>query len=118
MRTMSAWLRLGLALLAILGVSGPVLGQAGFDDDRVLLQGFYWESHRHGDSKFPQFVNTRWYQIVKDQADNIRDGRFDLIWLPPPSFAGSRSAGYNPKQYWKLDNSYGDFALHRQMLEK
>lgn len=96
----------------------PAVAQAGFDDDRVMLQGFYWESHRHGDPDFPKFGTKRWYQIVKEQADAIRHGRFDLVWLPPPSYAGARSAGYNPKQYWKLDNSYGDFALHRAMLKE
>src|SRR5205814_7351411 len=36
----------------------------------------------------------------------------------PPSYAGGRSAGYDPKQYWKLDNSYGDFRQHRAALEE
>lgn len=94
--------------------------QSGFDDDRVMLQGFYWESHRHGDPdpRFAKFGTKRWYQIVKEQAGTIRDARFDLVWLPPPSYSGGRSAGYNPKLYWKLDNSYGDFSLHRAMLEE
>jgi alpha-amylase len=99
-------------------VDAPARGQANFDDDRVMLQGFYWESYRHGDPKFPQFGTKKWYQIVKEQAETIRDGRFDLLWLPPPCYAGDRSAGYNPKRYWKLDNSYGDFTLHRAMLEE
>lgn len=48
----------------------------------------------------------------------MRDGRFDLIWLPPLSFAGevSAGAGYNPKEYFRLDNSYGSFNEHRAML--
>jgi hypothetical protein len=109
-----------LLLLIALAVPVRAWAQAGFDDDRVMLQGFYWESHRHGDPdpRFAQFGTKRWYQIVKEQAGAIRDGRFDLIWLPPPSYAGGRSAGYNPKQYWRLDNSYGDFNLHRAMLEE
>lgn len=112
--------RLMIALLAILAVPGLGFAQSGFDDDRVMLQGFYWESYRHGDPdpKFSRFGNKRWYQIVKEQAGTIREGRFDLIWLPPPSYAGNRSAGYNPKQYWKLSNSYGDHDLHRAMLEE
>jgi len=106
--------------LASLAASKPVLAQAGFDDDRVMLQGFYWESYRHGDPdpRFDRFGDKRWYRIVKEQAGRMRDARFDLIWLPPPSFAGGRSAGYNPKQYWNLSNSYGDHALHRSMLEE
>ena len=82
-----------------------------------MLQGFYWESYRHGHpEKFPGFGSKKWYEIVTDQASAIREARFDLIWLPPPSFAGTYSAGYNPKEYFNLDNSYGDFAEHRSML--
>src|SRR5919106_2933991 len=90
-----------LLYIAIGLAPAKVDAQAGFDDDRVMLQGFYWESYRHGDPdpRFARFGAKRWYQIVKEQADTIRDGRFDLIWLPPPSYAGERSAGYNPKQY-------------------
>jgi alpha-amylase len=105
-------------LAALVAAPGVVRAQAGFEDDRVMLQGFYWESYRHGDPMFrDKFGDARWYAIVKDQADAIRAARFDLVWLPPPCYAGERSAGYNPKQYWKLDNSYGTFAQHRAMLE-
>lgn len=107
-----------LALLVSAGLpSNGAYGQAGFDDDRVMLQGFYWESYRHGHpEKFPTFGSKTWYQIVADQAPTMRQARFDLIWLPPPSFAGGHSAGYNPKQYFELSNSYGDFEQHRTML--
>src|SRR5579871_2217616 len=107
---------LAVALTPVL--TPTVKAQADFDDDRVLLQGFYWESYRHGDAMFPQYGSKKWYQIVKEQADTIRDARFDLVWLPPPCYAGGRSAGYNPKRYWKLDNSYGDTTQHRAMLEE
>ena len=109
--------RLLLAVVVSLAVDLPALGQSGFDDDRVLLQGFYWESYRHGLPRFPQFGDRKWYQIVKDNATTIRDARFDLVWLPPPCYSGDLSAGYNPRQYFKLDNSYGDAGLHRSMLE-
>lgn len=92
--------------------------QAGFDDDRVLLQGFYWESYRHGDPRHPEFVNKKWYVLVGENAERIREGRFDLVWLPPPCYSGDGSAGYNPKQYYRLDNSYGSKAQHRAMLEE
>lgn len=98
--------------------SGLAHGQSGFEDDRVMLQGFYWESYRHGaPARFPDFGQKKWYEIVKKQAPAIRDGRFDLIWLPPPSFAGKISAGYNPREYFNLSNSYGSFKQHRAMLE-
>src|SRR6266545_446094 len=103
---MKAILRFVVILVVLAATAAPrqVFAQAGFDDDRVMLQGFYWESYRHGDPdpRFAKFGTKRWYQIVKEQTDVIREGRFDLIWLPPPSYAGARSAGYNPKQYWKL----------------
>lgn len=91
--------------------------QAGFDDDRVMLQGFYWESYRHGHPRFTEFTGGKWYAIVLQNAGKIREGRFDMIWLPPPSFAGELSAGYNPKQYFNLSNSYGSFEQHRAMIE-
>jgi alpha-amylase len=108
-----------VALLAIALVlrPGPAQAQASFEDDRVMLQGFYWESYRHGHpEKFPGYGAKRWYRIVAEQAEAIRHGRFDLIWLPPPSFAGATSAGYNPKEYFNLGNSYGDAAEHVSML--
>ena len=98
--------------------SGMAHGQAGFEDDRVMLQGFYWESYRHGSpERFPDLGLKKWYEIVKDHAAAIRASRFDLIWLPPPSFAGEISAGYNPREYFNLNNTYGNLQQHRAMLE-
>ncbi|MFY9993048.1 MAG: alpha-amylase, partial [Rhodoplanes sp.] len=68
--------------IALGSLPGPARAQAGFEDDRVMLQGFYWESYRHGHpEKFPSYGAKTWYQIVKEQAPAIRAGRFDLIWL-------------------------------------
>ena len=111
--------RLVLVLFAVIAFSSRVVfGQAGFDDDRVMLQGFYWESCRHGDPQHSEFANKKWYVIVNEQASTIQAGHFDLVWLPPPSWAGNGSAGYNPKQYYRLDNSYGEWPQHRAMLEE
>jgi alpha-amylase len=108
-----------LAIVMVLVSVMLAAAQAGFDDDRIMLQGFYWESYRHGHpQKFPTFGSKTWYRIVRENAATIREGRFDLIWLPPPSFAGEFSAGYNPKEYFRLDNSYGSFTEHRAMLEE
>lgn len=105
-------------LQAALSLAPSVLrAQAGFNDDRVMLQGFYWESHRHGQPGFEQFGSKKWYEIVRDLAPEIRGGRFDMVWLPPPSQAGDVSAGYDPREYYNLSNSYGDFGQHRAMLE-
>src|SRR5215210_3634489 len=92
--------------------------QAPFNDERVMLQGFYWESYRHGhQEKFAQFGKKKWYTIVSNNAEKIRAGHFDLIWLPPPSYSGTYSAGYNPKEYFNLNNSYGSFRTHHKMLK-
>ena len=96
----------------------PAWGQAGLQDDRVMLQGFYWESYRHGHpDKFSNYGDKHWYAIVRDEAARIREGLFDLVWLPPPAYAGDLSAGYNPKELFRFDNSYGSFEEHRTMLE-
>lgn len=112
-------LLVSLALLLGLGAICPAPAQSGFEDDRVMLQGFYWESYRHGHpEKFPSLGTKRWYEIVREKAAEIGAARYDLVWLPPPSFAGAISAGYNPKEYFRLDNSYGSFAQHRAALEE
>lgn len=91
---------------------------SGFNDGRVLLQGFYWESYRHGyPDKWPSYGLKRWYEIIKDQAAEINAGRFDLIWLPPVCLAGTYSAGYNPKEYFNFSNTYGSRYQHQEMLK-
>jgi alpha-amylase len=107
------------ALAVILAVSClPLRAQAGFEDDRVMLQGFYWESYRNGHpTKFPTYSEKSWYDLVRTQAGAIQAARFDLIWLPPPSYAGEGSAGYNPKEYWRFESSYGTFEQHRALLQ-
>jgi alpha-amylase len=115
--------KLRLLLLSVIFVSVScffAFAQGGFWDDRVMLQGFYWESYRHGHPErhdFHQFGNKKWYEIVAELAPKIREARFDLVWLPPPSYAGTYSAGYNPKEYFNLNNTYGTFDQHRHMLE-
>jgi alpha-amylase len=107
-----------IIIVLLLSLPGRVLAQAGFEDDRVMLQGFYWESYRHGHPRWQsQFGAKRWYAIVEEQAPALRAARFDLIWMPPPSWAGETSAGYNPKEYSKVENTYGSFAQHRAALE-
>jgi len=46
------------------------VGQAGFKDDRVMLQGFYWESYQHGyPEKFPNYGDKHWYAIIQSPCD-------------------------------------------------
>src|ERR1041385_3540411 len=90
-----------IAILVIAATCGVARSQAGLEDDRVMIQGFYWESYRHGHpEKFPNFGVKKWYEIVGSKADALKAGHFDLIWLPPRSYAGEYSAGYGPKEYF------------------
>lgn len=111
-------IRTHLLLFALISATfAPLFAQAGFNDDRVMLQGFYWESYRFGHpDKFPNMGTQVWYQIVQSKIPDIASGNFDLIWLPPPAFSGPLSAGYNPKQYFLLDNSFGKLAQQRSMV--
>jgi alpha-amylase len=106
----------GAALRASPAAAAPNPSPYPWNDGRVLLQGFYWESYRHGQARFPQFGQKPWYEVVRAKVPAIAAGRFDLIWLPPPIYAGELSAGYNPKQYFRFDNSYGSKAQQQQLL--
>ena len=113
-----ATLIIATLLAAVFSLPLPARAQAGFDDERVMLQGFYWESHRHGHpGRFPRLGDKVWYDIVRENAGRIRSARFDLVWLPPPWYAGENSAGYNPRQYFRFSNYYGDNRQHRALLE-
>lgn len=106
------------AAVILSAIVRPVLAQSPLNDDRVMLQGFYWESCRFGHpDRFPTMGKEHWYDIVKKDADAIRAARFNMVWLPQPCYAGENSAGYNPKEYFKLDNSYGSFTEQRALLK-
>jgi hypothetical protein len=63
-----------IVVFLVIGVSAPpplAYAQAGFEDDRVMIQGFYWESSRHGyQQKFPQFGSEHWYAIIAREAQD------------------------------------------------
>ena len=111
---------LAVLLSAATGVAAiatrPVRAQANFDDDRVMLQGFTWDSHRFGMPGTPQKDQPLWYEVVRAKVPAIAAGRLNLIWLPPPSYAGSGNAGYSPKQYFNLNTSYGSQAQQQLLL--
>jgi len=68
--------RLAIAVLLVAATVVRASAQAGFGDDRVMLQGFYWESYRHGHpQRFPSFGDKRWYAIVRENAPAIREAR-------------------------------------------
>jgi hypothetical protein len=61
-----------IALALVLASWSLVAAQAGFDDDRVMPQGFYWESYRHGISR----------------ASGTSAGIKSCATTPPPSGTG------------------------------
>lgn len=96
-------------LLLIMGMMIPKssLGQQT-NDTRILLQGFYWEAH---DAK-PE----GWYNHVSGRAQELSAAGINMIWLPPPSDAGS-DEGYLPRQLSNLTNGYGTASDHMAMLQ-
>lgn len=84
-----------------------VLGQGGYNDDRVMIQGFIWESHQGT-------WTENWYENVESHAQELADAEFDVIWLPPPS--QGEGAGYHPLQLNDLDNNYGSLPEHRSVI--
>ena len=68
-------------------------------------------------SLFLSLVARSGTNIVRENASKIREGRFNLVWLPPSSYSGEGpSAGYNPKQYFNPYRSYGSSAQHLALL--
>jgi len=84
-----------------------LFGQSS-NDGRVLLQGFYWDAH---DAR-PE----GWYNYVNSLAPGMATAGIDMIWLPPPSNAGS-DEGYLPRELNNLSNAYGTEADHRALLQ-
>ncbi|WP_421877004.1 glucan 1,4-alpha-maltotetraohydrolase domain-containing protein [Marinoscillum sp.] len=77
------------------------------NDDRVLLQGFYWEaSHDYTED---------WYEYVEAKAADMDAAGIDMIWLPPPSNAGSLE-GYLPRELNNFANNYGTLSEHQSLL--
>lgn len=65
--------------------------------NEIMLQAFNWESKN----------NTQgWWNVLKNNAVEIKNGKFDLVWLPPMSDAASHD-GYLPRQLYVLNSKYG-----------
>jgi len=96
-----------LYLVLLFSAGTRAIAQGGYNDDRVMIQGFMWESHQT-----PWTEN--WYDHVAEQADELADAEVDLIWLPPPS--RGEGAGYHPLELNDFDNNYGSEAEHRHLI--
>jgi alpha-amylase len=109
------------SLVALLVAAASAFGQGGYNDDRVMIQGFLWESHQSGPQTAaggaPYNVDwaEKWYDHVAGKSDELADAEFDLIWLPPPS--QGHGAGYHPEELYNFDNSYGSAADHRELID-
>eukprot|EP00887_Chlorella_sp_A99_P006587 scaffold3.g6587.t1 len=66
----------------------------------VLLQGFNWESWKHGGG---------WYNHLAAQAEEIAGMGFTAVWLPPPTQSVSNE-GYMPGDLYNLNSRYGSEA--------
>ncbi len=111
-----------LLLVSCLVVAEVSLGQGGYNDDRVMIQGFMWESHQEGKHQgqggyqYEVHWKHKWYDHVKSKVAELADAKFNLIWLPPPSHAGD-GAGYHPQEYHWLFNDYGTKGQHQDLIE-
>lgn len=77
------------------------------NDDRILLQGFYWEASHD--------FNGDWYEEVEALVPDMKSTGIDMIWLPPPSDAGAWE-GYLPRELNNFSNYYGTLAEHQSLL--
>ncbi len=68
-------------------------------DEDVLFQAFDWNVQN-------QPAGQTWYDVVTQNKNTIAQAGIDLIWMPPPSDAGS-DQGYLPRELYNLNSSYG-----------
>ncbi len=80
---------LALVLAAPLASAGPLDGNSS----DVMLQGFHWCSYE----TYP------WWGVIQNNATNIKNAGFTMVWLPPPSDAAS-DEGYLPRRLELLDS--------------
>jgi len=110
------------AALFHLAAINIVLAQGGYNDNRVMIQGFMWESHQKGTHRgqggheYNVDWQHKWYDHVKSHVAELADAKFDLIWLPPPS--QGEGAGYHPQEYDNFSNNYGDETQHTTLIDE
>lgn len=111
---------IGLSLFFHLSTTYYAFAQGGYNDDRVMIQGFMWESHQkdkntgEGGYEYEVDWQNKWYDHVKSKVHDLANAKFDLIWLPPPS--QGEGAGYHPQQYYDFSNNYGDQIQHKALI--
>jgi alpha-amylase len=93
--TLGALTGLLALVLAPLASAGPLDGNSS----DVLLQGFHWRSHE----------TKPWWNVIKNNAANMKAAGFTMVWLPPPSDSAAVE-GYLPRQLYTLNSAYGSEA--------
>ena len=63
-----------------------------------MLQGFNWESCNS---------SKKWFNVIADEAREIKDAGFTAVWLPPPTDSVS-DQGYLPRDLYNLNSFYGN----------
>lgn len=104
-RTIIVQFLLLLLLIILLGQSLQAASTVANVNDKVLIQGFNWESY-----------NKRHYLELSNKAQEIYDAGFGAIWFPPASYGYDgeglypHSRGYIPLGYTNFNSSYGSEA--------
>lgn len=66
----------------------------------IMMQGFNWESHSN---------SGPWYNVINSKAAELGSAGIGMIWMPPPSDAGSPQ-GYLPRKLYDVSTNYGSEA--------
>lgn len=82
--------------------SQPLLNQkagvsnnaAGTGQD-IMLQGFHWNTWQYGT-----------WNILKNQASNIKNAGFTMVWFPPVS-RSTGGTGYLPNEWYNINSDHG-----------
>jgi alpha-amylase len=95
-------LSLAAALIVIPAIRAAGQQRYNGTGKEVMLQGFHWTSYNPVHNG-----NKRWYRIIAENAQVIKDSGFDYVWFPPPSRSAAADNGYLPTEWHKLENGYG-----------
>lgn len=63
----------------------------------VMLQGFNWESCNS---------KKKWFNVLTDEVQLIKEAGFTAVWMPPPTKSVS-DQGYLPSDLYNLNSFYG-----------
>jgi len=100
---------LSLALICCILISSQVHAQ---QNDRVVLQGFYWNYYN---AEFP----AAWADYLTELAPRLKSLGIDALWIPP-SFknANPSSVGYSPFDLYDLGDKFQKGNLNTPLGDK